>query len=258
VSEQSSEQPSGRFDIEGHVAVVTGGTRGIGAGISSALLEEGCTVHALYQGDEAAARAFEDRSARFGDRLALHKVDVSDFTAVESFWKTMEERAPGGVQILVNNAGIRRDAIVASMKPTDWDRVIAVNLSGSFHMSRFAVLDMMRKRYGRIVMITSPAAHHGFEGQAAYAASKAGQQGLMRSLAREVARRKITVNCVSPGFIATDLIADLPEDVKQAHAKTVPMQRFGTVDEVAYAVLALCSPRAAYIHGTTIEVHGGL
>jgi 3-oxoacyl-[acyl-carrier protein] reductase len=244
--------------IAGQTAVVTGGTRGIGAAISTALLEEGCSVHALYQGDAAAAHAFRDRSARFGDQLALHQVDVADYAAVERFWNELEARAPDGVQILVNNAGIRRDAIVGAMKPADWERVLAVNLSGSFHMSKFAVLAMMRRRYGRIVMITSPAAQHGFEGQAAYAASKAGQQGLMRSLAREVARRKITVNCVSPGFIATDLIADLPEDVQKEHMRMVSMNRFGTVEEVAWAVLALCSPRATYIHGTTLEVDGGI
>jgi 3-oxoacyl-[acyl-carrier protein] reductase len=163
-----------------------------------------------------------------------------------------------GVQILVNNAGIRRDEIVGSMPRTSWDRVIAVNLTGSFNMSKFAVLNMLQRRYGRIVMITSPAAQFGFLGQAAYAASKAGQQGLMRSLAREVAKRKITVNCVSPGFIDTDLVADLPEEVKEQHLAMVPMNRFGTGAEVAYAVLALCSPRASYIHGTTLEVTGGI
>jgi 3-oxoacyl-[acyl-carrier protein] reductase len=246
------------IDIDGQTAVVTGGTRGIGAAIATALLDAGCNVHALYQGDGVAADAFREKSARFGDKLALHQVDVADYAAVERFWGEIETRAPDGVHILVNNAGIRRDAIVGSMKPADWERVLAVNLSGSFHMSKFAVLNMMRRRYGRIVMITSPAASHGFEGQAAYAASKAGQQGLMRSLAREVARRKITVNCVSPGFIDTELIADLADDVKKEHLRMVPMQRFGTVDEVAYAVLMLCSPRAAYIHGTTLEVHGGL
>jgi 3-oxoacyl-[acyl-carrier protein] reductase len=249
---------SASIGIDGHTAVVTGGTRGIGAAITTALLDQGCTVHALYQGDNAAADAFRELSARFGDKLALHRVDVADYAAVEKLWNELETRAPDGVQILVNNAGIRRDAIVGTMKPADWERVIAVNLSGSFHMSKFAVLNMMRRRYGRIVMITSPAASHGFEGQAAYAASKAGQQGLMRSLAREVAKRKITVNCVSPGFIATELIADLSDDVKQEHLRMVPMQRFGTVDEVAYAVLALCSPAASYIHGTTLEVDGGI
>jgi 3-oxoacyl-[acyl-carrier protein] reductase len=254
----SGGDPHAGVGIAGQTAVVTGGTRGIGAAISTALLEEGCTVHALYQADAASADAFRERSARFGDRLALHQVDVSDPAAVERFWTGIEARGGDGVQILVNNAGIRRDAIVASLKPADWDRVLAVNLSASFLMSKQAVLNMMRRRYGRIVMITSPSAHHGFEGQAAYAASKAGQIGLMRSLAREVAKRKITVNCVSPGFIETDLIADLPEETKQEHLRMVPMRRFGAVDEVAWAVLALCSPRASYIHGTTLEVHGGI
>lgn len=244
--------------IAGHTAVVTGGTRGIGAAIAEALLEEGCVVHALHQGNSDAAASFATRNARFDGRFALHQVDVADYAAVEGFWKEMETRAPNGVQILVNNAGIRRDAIVGSMKPDDWSRVLDVNLSGSFHMSKFAVLNMMARRYGRIVMITSPAAQHGFQGQAAYAASKAGQQGLMRSLAREVAKRKITVNCVSPGFIDTELLRDLTAEQKSEHTSLVPMQRFGTVAEVAYAVLALCSPRASYIHGTTLEVTGGL
>lgn len=249
---------SSRHEIEGQTAVVTGGTRGIGAAIATALLEEGCTVHAVYQGNEDAARAFADRCARFEGRLSLFKVDVGDYAAVETFWNGLETSAPDGVQILINNAGIRRDAIVGSMSPTDWRRVLDVNLTGSFHMSKFAVMNMMRRRYGRIVMITSPSADHGFAGQASYAASKAGQQGLMRSLAREVAKRKITVNCVSPGFIDTELLADLTEDVKKEHLSMVPMNRFGTTDEVAYAVLSLCSPRASYIHGTTLEVTGGL
>jgi 3-oxoacyl-[acyl-carrier protein] reductase len=245
-------------ELEGQIAVVTGGTRGIGAAISEALLEEGCVVHALYQGNEDAARALADRCARFENRLFTQRVDVADHAAVESFWNEMETRAPNGVQILVNNAGIRRDAIVGSMKVSDWQRVIDVNLTGSFSMSKFAVLNMMRRRYGRIVMITSPAADQGFQGQAAYAASKAGQQGLMRSLAREVAKRKITVNCVSPGFIETELIADLTPEQKSEYLAMVPMNRFGTAAEVAHAVLMLCSPRSGYIHGTTLEVTGGI
>lgn len=249
---------SALHEIAGQTAVVTGGTRGIGAAISEALLEDGCRVFALYQGNEDAARAFATRNARFEGHLALQRLDVSDCAAVERFWTELETRAPDGVQILINNAGIRRDAIVGSMKPEDWARVLDVNLSGSFHMSKFAVLNMMRRRYGRIVMITSPSAQHGFQGQAAYAASKAGLQGLMRSLAREVAKRKITVNCVSPGFIDTELLHDLSDEQKAEHLEMVPLKRFGTVQEVAYAVLALCSPRAAYIHGTTLEVTGGI
>lgn len=249
---------SGRHEIGGHTAVVTGGTRGIGAAITTALLEEGCRVHAVYAGNEDAARAFADRCARFEGRLVLHKLDVADYAATERLWNELETAAPEGVQILIANAGIRRDAIVGSMAPADWQRVLDVNLTGSFHMCKFAVLNMMRRRYGRIVLVTSPSGTHGFAGQAAYAASKAGQQGLMRSLAREVGKRKITVNCVSPGFIDTELIADLTDEQKREHVAMVPVNRFGTTDEVAYAVLALCSPRASYVHGTTLEVTGGL
>lgn len=249
---------SGRHEISGQTAVVTGGTRGIGAAISTALLAEGCRVHAVYAGNEDAARAFAERTGASEGRLTLHRLDVGDYAAVERFWSELETTAPDGVQILVNNAGIRRDAIVGSMAPSDWQRVLDVNLTGSFHMSKFAVLNMMRRRYGRIVMITSPSGDHGFQGQAAYGASKAGQQGLMRALAREVGKRKITVNCVSPGFIDTELLADLSEDVKKEHVSMVPLNRFGTTEEVAYAVLALCSPRASYIHGTTLEVTGGI
>ncbi|MBL8858170.1 MAG: 3-oxoacyl-ACP reductase FabG [Planctomycetes bacterium] len=249
---------SPQFDIGGQVAVVTGGTRGIGAAISSALLEEGCIVHAVYQGNAAGAQSLRESCAAHSERLFTHALDVANHTAVESFWSELEPVTPNGVQILVNNAGIRRDAIVGTMKPDDWQRVIDVNLTGSFAMSKFAVLNMMQRRYGRIVMITSPAAHQGFQGQAAYAASKAGQQGLMRSLAREVAKRKITVNCVSPGFIDTELLADLAPEQKAEYLKLVPLNRFGTAQEVAYAVLMLCSPRAAYIHGTTLEVTGGI
>jgi len=246
------------LDFSGQTAVVTGGTRGLGRAMTLAFLEAGARVHATYTGNEEAARTFEDQCARFEGRLTTHRFDVADYTAVEQFWNRLESSANDGVQILVNNAGIRRDAIVGSMKPEDWQRVLDVNLTGSFHMSKFAVLNMMRRRYGRIVMVTSPAAAHGFQGQAAYSASKAGQIGLMRSLAREVAKRKITVNAVSPGFIETELIADLSEDVKKEHLAMVPMNRFGTADEVAFAVMMLCSKNATYIHGTTLEVTGGI
>jgi len=136
--------------------------------------------------------------------------------------------------------------------------VIDANLTGSFNVCKFAVLHMLRRRYGRIVLVTSPARDHGFEGQANYAASKAGQVGLMHSLAREVARRGITVNCVSPGFIDTELIADLTEERRKQYLAQVPLRRFGTPEEVAYAVRALCAEHATYITGTTLEVAGGL
>lgn len=246
----------GRFG--GQCAVVTGGTRGIGRAISKALLAEGATVWATYQGNDAAADALMSECAAHDGRLKTAKFAVGDYAACERFWGELETAAPGGVQILVNNAGIRRDQIVGMMTEREWGDVLQTNLAGSFHMSKFAVLSMMRRRYGRIVMVTSPAGAHGFQGQANYSASKAGQIGLMRSLAREVGKRKITVNCVSPGFIDTELIADLPEEVRKEHLSMVPVGRFGSADEVAWAVAMLCSKEAAYIHGTTLEVTGGI
>ncbi len=243
------------MSMDGQTAVVTGGTRGLGAAMTRALLASGATVHATYHSNDEAARAFADSVE---GNVVLHRFDVADHEAAKSFWEGLEESDPDGVQILVNNSGIRRDSILATMAPEDWSRVLDTNLTGSFCMSKFAVLNMMRQRYGRIIFITSPAGHHGFEGQGNYSASKAGQVGLMRSLAREVAKRKITVNCVSPGFIATELLADLPEDVAKAHKSSVPMKRFGTPEEVANAVMFLASPEASYVTGTTLEVTGGL
>jgi len=241
----------------GQTAVVTGGTRGIGRATTLALLERGARVHATWTGNEAAARALSDEAARFEGRLALHRFDVSDEAAVERFWGDLES-APDGVQILVNNAGIRRDQIVGTLKRDDWDAVLDVNLTGSFLMAKQAVRAMLPRKYGRIVFVTSPSAHHGFAGQANYAASKAGQIGLMRSLAREVGKRKITVNCLSPGFVETELLADLPEEARAEHRKMVPIGRFATPEEIAHAALFLCTREASYVHGTVLEVHGGL
>jgi 3-oxoacyl-[acyl-carrier protein] reductase len=243
--------------FEGQSVVVTGGTRGLGRAITLAFLEAGARVHATYQANEAAAQAL---AAGCGapERLALHRFDVADAEAVESFWAQMEAREPEGIQVLVANAGIRRDAVVGMMRAEDWRRVIDTNLTGSFLMCKLAVHNMMQRRYGRIVLVTSPAAHVGFPGQASYSASKAGQIGLMRSLAREVARRRITVNCVSPGFLDTDLIGDLDEEVRARHKASIPMGRFGDPAEVAHAVLFLASRGASYVHGATLEVTGGL
>lgn len=249
-----------KFDgvFENQVAVVTGGTRGIGRAITTAFLDAGARVHATYKsGEDAAhelARSLGDRAAR----LSLHRFDVAEYAQVQAFWEEIESVEPSGVHILVSNAGLRRDAIVGTMKPEDWQSVLATNLTGSFHMAKFAVQSMLRSRYGRIVFVTSPAAHHGFAGQANYGASKAGQVGLMRSLAREVGKKKITANCVSPGFVDTELLADLSDDVKRAHLASVPVGRFGAPHEIAYAVLSLCSPHASYINGATLEVTGGI
>ena len=245
-------------DLAGQIAVVTGGTRGIGAAVSRALLEAGASVRAVYRRDDAAARAFADDQPLHRARLSVHKLDVADPEAVERFWNETEAAVAGGVQILVNNAGIRRDAIVGMMSAEDWNAVLDTNLSGSFHMSKHAVRSMMRRKYGRILFVTSPAAEHGFAGQGNYAASKAGQIGLMRALAREVAKKGITANCVSPGFVETEFIADVSEDVKKSHLAMVPLGRYGTPQEIAWAVVTLCAPEATYVNGSVLEVTGGI
>ena len=243
--------------FEGRTVVVTGGTRGIGAAITRAFLGEGARVFASYHSNDDAARAFVASCEAPDERLTTPKFDVADADAVEGFWRELE-RSEVQVDVLVNNSGIRRDGLLATMNPSEWQRVIDTNLTGSFLMSKFAVLNMLRQRYGRILFVTSPAGRFGFEGQGNYAASKAGQVGLMRSLCKEVARRKITVNCISPGFIATELIGDLPEELAREYKKSVPVRRFGEPHEVASAVLFLASEEASYVTGTTLEVAGGL
>ena len=235
--------------------VVTGGTRGLGRAISLAFLAEGAHVHATYAGNQEAAEALKSAAGENAERLSLARFDVADHDACEAFWVGLGEAK---IQVLINNAGLRRDGLLAAMNPSEWGRVLDTNLTGGYHMSKFAVQNMMRPRYGRIVFITSPAGRFGFEGQGNYAASKAGQVGLARALCKEVARRKITVNCVSPGFIDTELLEDLTEDLKKEYQASVPMRRFGTPDEVASAVLYLSSHEASYITGSVLEVTGGL
>jgi 3-oxoacyl-[acyl-carrier protein] reductase len=244
------------FSFAGQKAVVTGATRGLGRAISEALLEAGATVIGVYGGNDEVAASFAE-SCGAGERLQLHRVDVSDYAAVEAFYGRVEETFDT-IDILIANAGIRRDGVLAMMPEQDWRRVIDVNLTGGYTMAKFAVQLMMKQKYGRIVFITSPMAHMGFAGQANYAASKAGQIGLMKSLSKEVAKRRITVNCVSPGFIDTDLIRDLSEAQVKEYRKMVPVKRFGTPREVADAVLFLAGRKAAYINGSVLEVTGGL
>ncbi|MBU0964818.1 MAG: 3-oxoacyl-ACP reductase FabG [Proteobacteria bacterium] len=244
-------------EFTGQKVVVTGATRGLGRAISLAFLQQGATVLGLYGGNVKSAEDFQHECEIYGDLLQLYQCDVSDYAAVEALYGRIEQQFDT-IDILVNNAGIRRDSVLAMMKEDDWRRVIDVNLTGSYIMAKFAVQLMMKQKYGRIIYITSPMAHMGFAGQANYAASKAGQIGMMKSLSKETAKRKITVNCVSPGFIATELINDLSPDQLSEYKKMVPMRRFGTPEEVADAVLFLAGPKASYINGAVLDVNGGL
>jgi 3-oxoacyl-[acyl-carrier protein] reductase len=248
-------------DFDGRKAIISGATKGIGRAIARAFLQAGATVIGIYGSDHRAAKAFMKEWKADGsyqeDRLYLYACDVSDRAAVEQFYGEVEEKFQT-IDILVNNAGIRRDAVVAMMHADDWQRVIDVNLTGTFNMSKQAVLLMMKQKYGRIIHITSPMAHMGFAGQANYAASKAGQIGMMRSLSKETAKRKITVNCISPGVIDTELLEGLTPDQLDTYKKMVPVKRFGRTEEVAAAVLFLASEQASYISGAVLEVTGGL
>jgi len=244
-------------DFTGQKAVVTGATKGIGKAIARAFLERRGIVIGLYGSDAGAAKKFHEESRDLPGTLLLHQCDVSRYTDVEALYKKIENEFDT-LDILVNNAGIRRDGVLAMMPEEDWRQVIDVNLTGGYNMSKFAVQLMMKQKYGRIVFITSPMSHMGFAGQANYAASKAGQIGMMKSLAKETARRNITVNCVSPGFIDTELLSGLPEDRVREYRNMVPAKRFGNAEEVAEAVLFLAGKSASYVSGAVLEVTGGL
>lgn len=245
------------FDFKSQHVIITGGTRGIGAGLTEAFLKSGATVIATYSGNDQAAQSFKEKFSEYGRQLFIQKFNVQKTSEVEAFFNKYNEEFPS-LEILINNAGIRRDQIVVSMSEDDWDQVISTNLKGTYNMTRFAVLAMMKNRYGRIVNMSSVGGKLGLPGQANYAASKAGQIAMSLSVSKEVAKRNITVNNVCPGFIETELIADLPEEQVKEYKAQVPMKRFGKVTEVAHAVLFLASKEASYITGATLDIAGGL
>ena len=244
-------------DFSGQTVIVSGATRGIGRAISAKFLEAGANVIGIYGGNTEAAAAFSKEFQKYSSRLDLLKCNISKEEEVKALFEMVEAKYHS-LDILVNNAGVRKDAVLALMRTEQWQQVIDINLTGTFFMAKQAVLLMMQNKYGRIINITSPVAHLGFPGQANYAASKAGQVALTKTLAKEVAKKKITVNCVSPGFIATDFINNLDREQLATYKRMVPMRRFGTPEEVADAVLFLAGSRAAYITGTELEISGGL
>ncbi|OGV52068.1 MAG: beta-ketoacyl-ACP reductase [Lentisphaerae bacterium GWF2_52_8] len=243
------------FDFSKQTVIVSGGTRGIGRATSEAFLRAGASVIASYLGNAEAAAAFQRDWKDYP--LELARFDVSDYKQVEDFFTQFDKSHPQ-LHVLVNNAGIRKDNIVGMMPPEDWRAVLDTNLTGTYNMSKFAVMRMMPGRFGRIICVSSPSGKIGFMGQANYAAAKAGQVAFAKSLSKETAKKGITVNCISPGFIETELIADLPEELRKEYRGMVPMKRFGQASEVAESVLFLASKEAAYITGTVLEVTGGL
>ena len=237
------------------VALVTGASRGIGRAIAKALAEAGFRVVGTATTESGAAAIGEALAAWPGCRGIV--LNVTDAPALDAAIEGIA-REMGGLHVLVNNAGITRDTLSMRMKDDDWDAVIDTNLRAVFRACRAAIKPMMRQRYGRIVNITSVVGAIGNAGQANYAAAKAGVAGMTRSLARELGSRNITVNCVAPGFIATDMTQGLPEAAKAALLASIPLGRLGTAEEVAHAVAFLASAQAGYITGTELHVNGGM
>jgi 3-oxoacyl-[acyl-carrier protein] reductase len=236
------------------VALVTGASRGIGRAIAMTLAQAGFTVMGTATSDAGAAAIREALAAHGGEG---HKLDVTDGPALQAAIEGVVARH-GALHVLVNNAGITRDMLAARLKDEDWDAVLDTNLKAVFRACRAAIRPMMKQRYGRIVNITSVVGASGNAGQANYAAAKAGVAGMTRALARELGSRQITVNCVAPGFIATDMTDSLPEAARTALLSAVPLGRLGTVEEVAHAVAFLASREAGYITGSELHVNGGL
>ncbi len=239
---------------EGQVALVTGATRGIGSAIASELAAQGFKVIGTATTQEGAGRISAALASQGGQGRML---DVNDGAAVDALIDDIAKEH-GGLQVLVNNAGITRDMLAMRLKDEDWDAVIGTNLSAVFRLSRAVIRPMMKQRYGRIVSITSVVGAAGNPGQANYAAAKAGVAGMTRALARELGSRNITVNCVAPGFIDTDMTAGLPEAQQKALLGQIPLGHLGKPADVAHAVAYLASPQAGYVTGQELHVNGGM
>ncbi len=245
------------MQLKDKVAVVTGASRGIGRAIAIELARRGAKVVVNYNASAGPAEEVVVAIKAAGGEAVAMKADVSRFGDAQSLIKTATD-AFGRIDILVNNAGTTRDMLLAMMKEEDWDTVLTTNLKSVYNCCKAALRPMMRQKYGRIVNITSVAGVAGNAGQTNYSASKAGMIGFTKSLAKEVGSRHITVNAVAPGFVETGLTRDLPADLKEAAIKATPLGRWGTCEDVAYAVAFLASDEAAFVTGQTLSVDGGM
>jgi len=250
------------LDLHGKSALVTGASRGLGKAIALRLAGAGCDVAINYvdvpdRDNAQEARDVADEARAMGRQAVCVQADVTDMVCVQAMVGDVIE-AFGKLDILVNNAGITRDSTLRKLAKEDWDSVLAVNLTGAFHCARAAIEHMRERRYGRIISLSSVVALSGNIGQTNYAASKAGLIGLTKSLAREVARRGITVNAIAPGFIDTEMVQAVPEDIVQQIVAGIPMGRLGQPEDVANAALFLASEQAGYITGHVLSVNGGL